>query len=111
VKKPDVRMNGSPLDKPWGIDDWKVEHPSLTDMLQCARWDDQTARQTSTLLLFVEDGVLKCCLNDRHYQRSAFFTASTLADLIVKVELAITTGTVEWKARGQKGNQPGVVPW
>lgn len=111
MKKPDVRMNGTPLDKPWGVDDWKGEYPNLTDMLLCTKWDDATFRTTSTLLVFVEDGVLKACLNDRHYNRSAFFTSDTMESLVVKIELALTNGTVEWRSRGKGQNSANVTPF
>lgn len=111
VKKPVVRMNGTSLDPNWGKDGWKEEYPNLTDMLQCTQWDDRTNRQTSTLLLFVEDSVLKACLNDRHFQRSAFFTAETMEALIVKIELALTNDTAEWKSRGSRGQNGLATPF
>lgn len=111
MKKPDVRMNGTAMDKPWGVDDWKGQYPELTDMLLCSKWDDATYRVTSTLLIFVEDGVLKACLNDRHYQRSAFFTDVTMESLLTKIEVALASGTADFRSKGNRSQGPGQTPF
>src|SRR5678816_2203499 len=44
--------------------------PTVLQWLSDDRWDDGSARQPSTLLVFAEDGCLKACLNDRDGSRS-----------------------------------------
>lgn len=76
--------------------------PALGEYLTQCKYGDGSRRQTSTLLLFVEDGLLKACLHDRDLQRSLFVSGEDLDALLDRLESSLTSGTAEWRARGGK---------
>jgi hypothetical protein len=52
-----------------------------------------------TLLLFVEAGRLKGCLNDRDMARSVFVSAESLEGLLDAMETGLADETLEWRAK------------
>jgi len=74
-------------------------YPVLSEMLTAATYDDNNPRQTSTLLIFTENGILRGCLNDRDNNRSAFFTAETISDLFQVIDNALASNRVDWRIK------------
>jgi len=74
-------------------------HPTLSEMLTATQYGDNQPRQTSTLLIFCENGVLRGCLNDRDNSRSTFVTAETIGDLFQTLENGLASGRVEWRMK------------
>jgi hypothetical protein len=72
--------------------------PALVEYLLSDKWDDGKVRVTSTLLLFVDQGEWKACLNDRDGGRVAFVTAGTVAGLLGALEEQLQAGSAEWRA-------------
>lgn len=90
---------GTPDGIPWRDATFEGKHPFLAGFLAETKWEDGTARETGTVLVFCDDGVLKCCLNDRDQKRVCFLTASTWDGLVGKVEEGLEEGTHEWRAK------------
>lgn len=65
--------------------------------------DEGARRETSTLLLFVQDGRMTICLNDRQRGRSVFQSAPTLREAMVCLDEALTSGSAEWRYRQAAG--------
>lgn len=63
------------------------------------------ARQTGTLLLFAEAGMLKACLKDRQEGLMCFITASTLAGILEIADEGLRTGGLDWRV--QRDVKPG----
>jgi len=49
--------------------------------------------------VFVEDGCLKGCLNDREAGRSVFMTADSLESLLDDLEAGLSTDSLQWRAK------------
>lgn len=73
--------------------------PALWDFVTVTACDNGDPRKTTTLLLFVEGGVWKCCIHDRERDRSAFVAASTLEGLMGKVDKGLDTDSLDWRSR------------
>lgn len=71
--------------------------PALAEYMTLTEYDDGAKRLTSTLLFFVEDGLLKACINDRDLRRTAFFSGSTFREVLQALEDALCSDTVEWR--------------
>lgn len=71
--------------------------PTLYEYLTCDKWEDGTARATSTLLLFLDAGILKGCINDRAMSRSLFVGGSTLQSLLEAAEEALRAENPGWR--------------
>lgn len=83
----------------WVDGDFEKEWPFLSAFLAQTQWDDGTIRETGTLLLFVQEGYLKCCLNDRAMDRSAFVTGASINCLFDLCEAGLEKGDLDWRKR------------
>lgn len=72
--------------------------PTLLEFLTTAEWEDGTARETSTLTVFIEDGAFKVAVNDRDLKQSIYLTGKTLQDALGAAERALGGGTADWRA-------------
>lgn len=79
--------------------------PLLWEYLSSDRWEDGTSRETSTLLLLVDDGTLKACLNDRAVDVSCWQAGDSLLSLLDGLEASLASDTVQWRVRQQKGGR------
>lgn len=100
-KPPPPPERGGPGHVPVG-GGWEKEYPALFEYLTLVVWEDGTARQTSTLLLFFEDGAWKACLNDRENARSAWASGGSPHQAIRALEDALGDDLVEWRRRKDK---------
>jgi hypothetical protein len=73
-------------------------YPSLYEFLTATSYDDKSERQLPTLLLFGEDGMWKCCLNDRDQSRMLWVSGASLSALFASLDAAIGGGCAEWRA-------------
>jgi hypothetical protein len=111
LKKPELAMNGRPLEAPFNDGQFESEYPTLASYLTTAFFDDRSPRQTATLLLFVEGDSLKACLNDRHNTRSAFFTSPTFQGLLSTIEAALCADNADWRVKQQNNQRNGWTPF
>lgn len=103
VKKPDSRtVIPAPLHD---LDDSDMakSYPCLFEMLTTDKWDTGEPRKTTTILLFMEEGLFKACVHDRALGLSGFMTGDSLAGLLMSVEVAIRSNTMGWKANKRNG--------
>ncbi len=75
-----------------------VGHPVLWEHLTATSYEDGGNRQPSSLLLFVEDGKCKLCLNDRDASRTGWITGATVEEALIAMELALGAGRMDWRA-------------
>lgn len=76
-------------------------YPTLFAMLSDSSYEDGSARQTATLLMFVEGGTVKLCLNDRDNGRTAWAAATSLENAMKSLEGRLVKDQVEWRPSGQ----------
>jgi len=77
--------------------------PTLWAYLSDKRWEDGSARTTATMTMFVEDGQVKLCLNDRDGGRTAWSTSSSLEGAAYGLEDRLCKGTLDWRPAKQWG--------
>jgi len=80
-------------------EEFKKKFPHLLEWLTSTEYDDRKLRTTSTLLLFVENGVLKVCFNDRDNNRSVFVSNTTVEGALYDLDIGLANDTLEWKRR------------
>lgn len=106
LKKPTNAAKPSAQVSAWMDADFEKQWPYLASWLAETKWDDGTFRETGTLLLFVQDGVLKCCLNDRALNRSCFLSGPTYGCLMDACEAGLEADNLPWREkkpyRGEK---------
>jgi hypothetical protein len=74
-----------------------VLYPSLVEFLTRTEFEDGSARQTGTLMLFVEDGRLKVCLNDRAEGLVGFHSFQSLDTILGELEGCLDKDGVDWR--------------
>jgi len=87
-------------------------YPTLYEYLTVTKYNDGSPRVTATLLLFVDDGALKGCLNDRDNNRSAFISAPSLLSLLEQLDIGLREDALDWKRKGSYNPKGGdKIPW
>jgi len=86
--------------------DTKTLFPTLWDHLTQTTWDDGTPRETSSLLLFVQDGMLKAMLRDREAGQCLWTAGVSVATVMFQLDTALSDPNAEWKADKAPGGAP-----
>jgi hypothetical protein len=99
MKKPIGPPKNDVSTSPWKDSEFEKDWPYLAAFLKDVTWDDGTLRETGTMLIFVQEGYLKCCLNDRALDRSCFLCAPTLDVLFDLCETGLESDKLDWRAK------------
>lgn len=100
MRKPTAPPRGTVTNEKWKDAEFEADYPFLFAFLHETKWDDGTQRQTGTMTLFVQDGVLKAVVNDRALERSGFVSGSTLSLLFDALESNLSEDTMDWREKG-----------
>lgn len=82
--------------------DFAKTHPALVEFMTLRRNDDGTPRQTSSLLIFCEDGVWKACLSERERELTLWAAGDTLAELLEAMEATLQSPAPQWRTKSGK---------
>ena len=93
--------------RPWMDAQLDAVAPALRGWLGDADDDDGHPRDGGTMLLFVEDARLKCCLHDRQTGYKAFCSAYSWEELLGVVEELLATGKGDWRAPKEQPQRKG----
>jgi len=74
-------------------------YPCLFEYLTVTQWEDKTPRESSTLLLFVDDGRFKACLTDKDSGRYVFLTAGSVEALLNALEVGLVDDQLDWRKK------------
>lgn len=82
--------------------------PTLWEYLSADAWPDGSERETSTVTMFVEQGMVKVCLSDRANDRSAWSSGETLEEAVLSLEGALAADRTDWRKRpsSARGSRP-----
>jgi hypothetical protein len=79
--------------------------PTVWEYLTATTFDDGSARETATVSVFVEEGLVKVALNDRAERRSAYVTGSDLRAALKALEGILGAGEVDWRLWSNKAKK------
>lgn len=74
-------------------------YPCVLEHLTARVYEDGGARVPCTLSIFAEDGVWKCCLNDKDTDSYCFVSGETLDGLLRSLEDGLSGGGLDWRRR------------
>lgn len=86
-------------------EDFRKRFPTIMEYLTEVTWEDGTARESSTVTTFIEDGLFKCALNDRDGHRSLYVTGDTFKKAMEALEKAVSGTAADWRAWQAKGKR------
>lgn len=99
TKETQTEMNGSIPDDAWMVSN----APLVLEYLTTTRYDDGSPRETSTITVFVDEGVLKLSLNDRDNSASLYASGCTLQDAFLGLEKRVGDKSPDWRPwKGRK---------
>lgn len=78
--------------------------PTLWEMMTVCRVDGKP-RQTSTLSVWVQDGKVTACLNERDTGMALFASGATLDDALEEMELHLLSDSPPWRKQRGKGRK------
>jgi hypothetical protein len=73
--------------------------PGVLEMLAAPFDTKGKPREGSTLLIFVEDGLVKVCITDRHQDLTGWVTAKTMQEALDRLENGLQDDRIEWRVR------------
>lgn len=76
---------------------WPATFPGLFEYLTSTRWPDGSPRQTATLMITMDDGTFKGCLNDRANSRSAWVSSRSPTGVLHVLEERLQEDSLEWR--------------
>jgi len=74
-------------------------YPAVHEFMTSVEGPEGKARQTSTLMVFVEPPLWKICLNERDAGLSLWASGETLDQALQNLEERLTAPVVEWRRR------------
>lgn len=77
-------------------EDFAERYPRITEYLVTSAWDDGSHRKTSSLSLFVEQGVVKLALYDKELGRTLFVAAESFQGGLDVMEVMLAATNVPW---------------
>lgn len=107
MKRPNVSggASGRPFD--WESDSVLSLYPNLCEFLFDGVWEDGSARVPGTLLLFVQDGVLKGCCNDKALGRVLFVSGANLTVLLDACDDLVASDVADWRVSSPPAGRGG----
>jgi hypothetical protein len=106
LRKRDSKVPGTTMESILEGGRFGVQYPCLWEHLSVSQYEGGERRVLSTVTLFVDDGAVKACLNDRDNAVSGWAAGDTVEACLMALEKALRDGTVDWRAapkqRGKK---------
>jgi len=78
---------------------FRAAYPAMAEFMMGDEGTPPEDGKTATLLLFVEEGLFKVCLNDRAQDVSGWASGATFDQVLASLESALQDGTLAWRSR------------
>jgi len=105
LRKADQRRVGGAGGSLVEPDALSAAYPVLWSHLTQTAWEDGQVRETSNLLVFCQDGMLKAMLRDREHGLCFWTAAGSLSGLLAALEAGLSDPQAEWRVDRQKEGQ------
>lgn len=83
----------------------KKDYPLLWDHLSQRKWEDGSPRQTSSVMIFEQDGVLKAMLRDKDAGLCLWVASKSLYGVLAALEAGLSDPEAEWRVDRQAEGQ------
>lgn len=96
LRKPESQ-SGGPAKMCKGVLTFGEQMPALLEFLTLTVYPDGSVREPSSLIVLIEGGRFKVCLNDRGEGRTLWRTGDTLEDALLSLEEPLQLGEADWR--------------
>lgn len=79
--------------------------PAVAEFMCYDRWENGEKRETTTFMLFFEDGAFKVWVHDRAMKRSAFVSGRSFQDVWECVEAGLAKDCLVWRPDREGGRK------
>jgi len=90
---------------PESLGSFEKAHPALWEYLSLCEWEPGQPRETSALLLFCDEGLLKGMLNDRDGVRVCFVAGGSVSAVLKSLEKGLVANTLDWRPDRKAGSK------
>jgi len=84
--------------------DWMMAYPAIWEYMTLEEHEDGAARERSLLMILVEDGIVKGCVQDRDQGQSLWASGTGVPGVLEALDRHLQEGTGEWRQMRQQGN-------
>lgn len=84
--------------------DFAQRFPVLYQFVTFPLDDDGNKRQTSTIMIFCEDGQAKACMRERDHGLTLWVSSSSILGCLAALEEGLNETPVPWRATGPSGS-------
>lgn len=102
LRKGDKRVGGEALANTAVDDPLRVAYPVLWAFLTQHKWEDDSPRDPGSMLVFVQDSMLKAMLRDRNDGTCLWVAAGSLQGLLDAVEGSLMDPGADWRLDRQR---------
>lgn len=92
---------------PLGDEAFTKKYPTLAEFLTRVLWEPGQPREKGSVFVFIEDGMVKACVNDKDSLQVAFVSSVTFAGLWDAIEKGLAKDSLDWRlstqGRGKRG--------
>lgn len=83
-----------------------VSYAAVVEHLSATTYPDGSRRVGSTLMVFIDSGTVKACLNDRDQGLAAWVSSGSLTGVLEALERGLVSDSLDWRqppqGRGKK---------
>lgn len=97
LKKSQFAASSTPALPGWEPDEIAAAHPTLWAFLTQDTWDDGSSRETGSMLLFADQGQLKCMLRDKANNACLWIAGASISQLLDVAEVKIVEVGADWR--------------
>lgn len=91
--------------------EWMRTYPAIWEYLTLEVHEDGAPRERSMLMILVEDGIVKGCIQDRDQGQSLWASGSGVPGVLEALDRHLQAGTGEWRvmraAKNANGSKKG----
>jgi hypothetical protein len=87
------------------VGDLAQRFPGIIEMIAAVKDGEGKSRRPATLMILFDDGLIKLCMNDRHWEVSAWVSGRNLDAALQALEDGLQADKLEW--RKNKVFRPG----
>lgn len=77
--------------------EFEKKHPTLWQFLTDSSWSNGEARETGSILIFLQEGMWKAMVKDKDSGMIAFVTKNTFKTLLEAIERGLVDEKLDWR--------------